>query len=224
MAKRKNQRTKPLIILIVIVTLAIVSAVLLQKYGAEKAYKDAVSQNSSEDKSFDYKGTTIEETPGLIKVKYTRLGTGFSYELPEYSNLEIDTSGSEDIPNLKYKNIMPYTDSSITFSYVDPDQEYNYEGEELSTKHITVDGHSARIVEAEQDYIRYGYGQGYRYHVYVVVDNVNQARRFSSKDVEVTPRKFVIHGSTGDTTDERAKDEILEKVNELLPTLKFTQN
>lgn len=232
MAKRKkvsgvNNKIVFIVIVIMILVGSVSIGLLYTNYLAEKNYQEAISLNTAEDSnSFDYSGAIVEDTGTEIKVNYSRLGTGFSYQIPVYSNMDVDSDNSEDIPNLKFKNLMPYADSKITFSYGDSqdNSEPNYEGEILSTKQILVDGHPARIVETEEDYIKYGYGGGYRYHVYVVVENVKQATRYSSKNVVISPRIFVIHGLTGDTTDERAREEVLKSVNELVATLKFKES
>lgn len=200
---------------------------LYTNYIADKNLRDSISQNPERTNNFDYSGTTVEDASGEYKVNYSRLGTGFSYKFPIYSNMEVNSSNPDDIPNLLFKNVMPYTDSVINFGYVNSDAEFpgNEVGLKIiSQKAISVDGKSAQIFEAERDNYSEGFGGSYTYHVYVIVDNVMQAERFSSNKTRVTPKKFVIRASTGNTTDKRAKEEIIKRVNELIPTIKFIEN
>jgi len=240
MAKRKKSlKLSHKIILIILVAIILAGLVffgrIYSQYVAQKNLQEAISQNVPDSDKFDYSGTKIENTGTKNLVTYSRLGTGFKYDFSVNTNLEIDSDNSEKLPNLMYKNIMPYTDSIITFSYFHPDDNVpapifrdldpNDQGSTLSKKKITVDGHQAQITEIEDNYAGYsGDNSSYTYHIYVVVEDVNQGVRRSSNRVEIEPKKFIIHGETGNTTDERARNEIKNRVNEIIPTLKFTQN
>jgi len=233
MAKRKkssnlNHKAVFMVVVIMLLVGSVSIGLLYTKYIAEKNYQDAISLNEENANKFDYSGTTVEQDASktINYVSYSRLGTGFSYQFPVYSNMEVDSENSEDLPNLKYKNVMPYTYSYISFSYFNLDENIPYSGEKiLSRKQINVDGYPAQMIELEENYAGDGDGDSiYSYHIYVVVDDVNQAVRYSSKRIELLPKKFVINASTGNTNDERARIEIIRRVNEIIPTLKFTQD
>lgn len=231
MAKKKKFKStlRQKRILLGIILTPIIFFVLFPLFGIYD--KEKATQAPIDDSvKFDYSGTTVKDTGAIYQIDYSRLGTGFSYQIPLYTNMEVDSSNPEDLPNLKSQNVMPYTGSTIKFDYVDMDMKVpSLEGGQLdivSQKSILVDGKSAQYIEAVRDYLESGYdGYGsYTYHVYVIVDNVMQAERFSSDRVEITSKKFVILASTGDTSDKRAGEEIVKRINEIIPTIRFKEN